>query len=208
MIGKDWEERCGMNCIIWKKAEKLILYTLMSHFPIDTRNQYKTLQRDSLNLPTTIPHTFNASYGEVTHQHQPNYDRSMFNQARDSKQVEFPERNMLNDRLMETSQIYKNFGQTFINNNNMNPFQQQDAYKNAGHIMRQTREKREERQGQSSNFDRIFMGSVDYDKEVNTRLNGFDLVAKDTRFDSSKKLGETNVEMRSNRYLGMPGKNL
>jgi len=132
----------------------------------------------------------------------------MFNQARDSKQVEFPERNMLNDRLMETSQIYKNFGQTFINNSNMNPFQQQDAYKNAGHIMRQTREKREERQGQSSNFDRIFMGSVDYDKEVNTRLNGFDLVAKDTRFDSSKKLGETNVEMRSNRYLGMPGKNL
>lgn len=173
----------------------------MNHLPQDTRNMYKKT-RDSFNAPQMIPNTFNPSFGELTHQHSPNYDRNMFSNPQNS--VEMPPRNMMNDRLFETSQLYRNFGNTNI-----------DYHQSIGStkpVYYQTRERRDEKPitEEQRNMDRLFMNTRDYNAEVNERMNGFNLVARDTRFESSKKSSDSNgnMEMRSNRYLGMPGNNI
>lgn len=175
----------------------------MNHFPVDTRNQNKSNGRDSLNFPQTLPTAGNSSFSEYGFTHTPNYDRNMFSNPV-QQHVEIPQRNMMNDRLFETSQIYRNFG-----NNNSVTFQQSINHNQP--VYSYTRERRDEKpmNEESRNMDRIFMNSRNYDQEVNERLNGFGIIPKDTRFESSaKKSGDSQMELRSNRYLGLPGNNI
>ena len=101
---------------------------------------------------------------------------------------------------METSEIYRNFGQ------NTNTIDYQNALNTTNSTQVYTRERRDMRYGQEEqrNMDRIFMNSYDYNNDVNNRMQGFDLIARDTRFEDDRKKGNNQVEMRSNTYLGMP----
>ncbi len=174
----------------------------MNYLPIDTRSQYKSQHRDQMSFPQTLPTNFNTSYGEQAFSHTPNYDRNMFSTSKNF--VEMPPRNMMNDRLFETSQLFNNFGG--------NNIEYQQSIRTTKQVYHQTRERRDEKpiSEEQRNMDRLFMNTRDYNAEVNERMNGFNLVARDTRFESSKKMGDMggNMEMRANRYLGMPGNNI
>lgn len=171
----------------------------MYNFPQNTRNDNKK-DRENFSMPSALPSPVNPTYGEAMPGYQPNYDRNMFSGG---MHIEMPQRKMTNDRFFETSEIYKNFGQstptqsfqTALTNNNIH-----QVY---------TRERRDERMSseEKRNMDRIFLNSRDYNSEVNDRLNGFGMIARDTRYDS-KKIDDGKMEMRCNRYLGMPGENI
>jgi len=167
----------------------------MNGFPRNTRNDYRN-ERDVFQFQS-MPTPLNTSYGEVQPNLLPNYDRNMFS---GQGHVEFPARKIVNDRLMETSEIYRNFGQ------NTNTIDYQNALNTTNSTQVYTRERRDMRHGQEEqrNMDRIFMNSYDYNNDVNNRMQGFDLIARDTRFEDDRKKGNNQVEMRSNRYLGMP----
>jgi len=175
----------------------------MNHIPIDTRRQFKSGSRDEMIFPEPLPNTFNSSFGEFTFQHQPNYDRNMFNS---SSLIEVPERRMVNDRLTQSSEIYRHFGES---SEKPSPFYG-DSVQQASPSYQVTRERRDERKfDEQRNMDRIFMNTRNYDAEVNERLNGFGMMARDTRFESTSRKGsDGKMEMRSNRYLGMPSDNL
>jgi len=172
----------------------------MNHFPVDTRIQYKSQHRDQMSFPQTLPTNFNTSYGEVAFSHTPNYDRNMFSAG----VVEQPPRNMNNDRLMENSQLFNNFGRETEYRTFSNTLNSVDIPK------KNTRERRDEKimTNEMRNIDRMMVGGRDYYAEMGDRLNGFGLMARDTRFESSKKGEDGKIEMRANRYLGMPGNNL
>ena len=91
--------------------------------------------------------------------------------------------------------------------NNRQPFD--ESLSNASQSFKQTRERRDEKyHDEQRNMDRIFMSMRNYDQEVQDRINGFNIVARDTRFDASRKDNDSALEMRSNRYLGTPGNNI
>jgi len=169
----------------------------MYNFPQNTRNDYKK-DRENFSMPSALPSPVNPTYGEAISGFQPNYDRNMF-----SGGIEMPQRKISNDRFFETSEIYRNFGQ----NTEVQSFQNALGNNTVQHIY--TRERRDARMGaeESRNMDRIFLTSRDYNMEVNDRINGFGMIARDTRYDS-KKVGDGKMEMRCNRYLGMPGENI
>lgn len=166
---------------------------------MDTRNENRPT-RDSFNFNRPMASNLNASYGEQFNNHTPNYDRSLFQQSYVNQTVELPPRKMMNDRFFETTQIYRNFSQ---NNDNVS---YQESLKNTTPIFKQTRKDVVPRS--SNNLDRIFMNNNNFDNEIYERINGFNLQARDTRFESTKKSELAGVELRANRYMGMPSNDL
>jgi len=178
---------------------------IMSFIPQDTRNQYKAQHRDSFNFPQSLP----AVSAEPVQTQIPVFDRNMF---MNPTTFNGPPRNVQNDRLMQTSQIYRDFGEKQHEHylQPTNPYYQQQAVTQYDNRVTQTREKREEKRylDENRNMERAFMTTRNYNAELGDRVNGFGIVAKDTRFESTKKSSDLQVEMRSNRYLGLPGNNL
>lgn len=180
----------------------------MNYIPVDTRNQYKSQPRDSLAFPPSNPA---VSAPTETH-HIPVYDRNMFSNPAMYNQGP---RNVENDRLMQSSMIYQNFANQQHDHflRPANPYYQQQVVSTVDTKFVQTREKKEEKSylDERRNLDRSFMTQRNYNAELFDRVNGFGIMPRDTRFESTKKATEsnnTNTEMRANRYLGMPGNNL
>jgi len=188
------------------------------NFPQDTRNNSKSTPRDSIHFPQTLPsvHPVQQSIHNV-----PVYDRNLFNNDTHFNEVrrgteigdyifkDKTTKSIESDRLFQTTQIYQNFQEHDHFLRPINPYYKQLNSQN-NQKFEQTRERRDERISfqEQRNMDRFFMSQRDYNQEVNERVNGFSMMAKDTRYDGTKKMENNNMEMRSTRYVGMPGKNL
>lgn len=179
----------------------------MAFIPTDTRNQYKTQPRDSLNFPPTLP----SVAAEPVQNHFPIYDRNMF---MNSSVYDAPQRNVQNDRLFQTTEIYRNFGEQQHDHflRPANPHLQQQTVSQVNAKFSQTRERRDEKMNleERRNMDRTFMTQRNYGAELSDRFNGFNILPRDTRFETTKKVEEVKtppMQMRSNRYLGNPANN-
>jgi hypothetical protein len=110
------------------------------------------------------------------------------------------------DRLFETSQIYQNFKNE--------PYQQPtpQTLQTQHTQFQQTRVSKSNivRGDDASNRMFIEIAHRNYNDEVSQRINGFGIVPKDTRYENNTKSKSNNdsIEMRTNRYLGMPSNNL
>lgn len=94
------------------------------------------------------------------------------------------DRNMFS---MESSEFYSNKNAQFLGNST-----REQNFQN-----RSLDERR--------NMDRFFMTQRNYNQEVNDRINGFNMIARDTRFDNSKKSSENkDFQLRGNRTIGAP----
>ena len=167
----------------------------MYNFPKNTRNDYKK-DRENFSMPSALPSPINPTYGEAMPGFQPNYDRNMFSI---SNSIEQPPRRMINDRLTETTQIYNNFGKDA----EFRAYSDVIGKVDMPNIQSRARREQEFTGEEKRNMERMLMGNCNYEREVGDRVRGFDLVARDTRYDT-KKMDGGNIEMRANRYLGMP----
>lgn len=162
--------------------------------PRNTRESNKTFQRDNLNFPQSLPNVSNNPYSNA----MPVYDRNMFSMG-----GTYMKRNVENDRLMDSSVIFNNFGNQ-QHDHFMRPVIPQHVV--GGNIGGVTREKRFSKRNldENRNMDRFFMTNRDYGRETMDRINGFSIIPKDTRYDGQKKLEQPGMEMRGNRTTGLP----
>jgi hypothetical protein len=54
------------------------------------------------------------------------------------------------------------------------------------------------------NIDRGFMSQRNYEQETSERINGFSIIPRDTRHDTTKKTLEQNITPITNRTTGVP----
>ena len=59
-------------------------------------------------------------------------------------------------------------------------------------------------QKEHKNIDRGFMSQRNYEQETSERLNGFSIIPKDTRHDTTKKTAEQQISPITNRTTGIP----
>ena len=59
-------------------------------------------------------------------------------------------------------------------------------------------------QKEHKNIDRGFMSQHNYEQETSERLNGFSIIPKDTRHDTTKKTMEQQISPITNRTTGVP----
>jgi hypothetical protein len=59
-------------------------------------------------------------------------------------------------------------------------------------------------QKEHKNIDRGFMSQRNYEQETSERLNGFSIIPKDTRHDTTKKTAEQQISPITNRTTGVP----
>ena len=59
-------------------------------------------------------------------------------------------------------------------------------------------------QKEHKNIDRGFMSQRNYEQETSERLNGFSIIPKDTRHDTTKKQAEQQISPINNRTTGIP----
>jgi hypothetical protein len=59
-------------------------------------------------------------------------------------------------------------------------------------------------QKEHKNIDRGFMSQRDYIQETSERLNGFSIIPKDTRHDTTKKQADQQISPIMNRTTGIP----
>ena len=59
-------------------------------------------------------------------------------------------------------------------------------------------------QKEHKNIDRGFMSQRNYEQETSERLNGFSIIPKDTRHDTTKKQAEQQISPITNRTTGIP----
>ena len=59
-------------------------------------------------------------------------------------------------------------------------------------------------QKEHKNIDRGFMSQRNYEQETSERLNGFSIIPKDTRHDTTKKTAEQQLSPITNRTTGVP----
>jgi len=116
------------------------------------------------------------------------------------------------DRLFETSQIYQNF-KNEPHQQPTPPMQPMQPIPQTQHTQfQQTRVSKSNivRGDDASNRMFIEIAHRNYNDEVSQRINGFGIVPKDTRYENNTKSKSNNdsIEMRTNRYLGMPSNNL
>ena len=62
----------------------------------------------------------------------------------------------------------------------------------------------QENQKEHKNIDRGFMSQRNYEQETSERLNGFSIIPKDTRHDTTKKQAEQQISPITNRTTGIP----
>lgn len=152
-------------------------------FPQDTRNGAKTTQRDAMNFPQSLPA---VAHNPLSVTSSPIYDRNIFSMGMNNGNI----RHIESNRLMESSEFYTSSNPVMFDG-----------------MLDQTREKRYEKRSldERRNMDRFFMTQRNYNKEVGDRINGFNMIARDTRFDNTKKTGiSKEMEMRGNRTIGAP----
>jgi len=63
---------------------------------------------------------------------------------------------------------------------------------------------KKEHQKEHKNIDRGFLSQRNYDQETSERLNGFSIIPKDTRHDTTKKTAEQLISPITNRTTGVP----
>ena len=90
--------------------------------------------------------------------------------------------------------------------NPVNPYHQQQIVGGVQNQSNDTRQRRHEKVSveEQRNMDRFFMSQHNFAQETNDRINGFSIIPKDTRYDSSKKMDNTGLTMRGNRTMGAP----
>jgi len=54
------------------------------------------------------------------------------------------------------------------------------------------------------NIDRGFMSQRNYEQETSERINGFSIIPRDTRHDTTKKTAEQQISPITNRTIGVP----
>jgi hypothetical protein len=59
-------------------------------------------------------------------------------------------------------------------------------------------------QKEHKNIDRGFMSQRNYEQETSERLNGFSIIPRDTRHDTTKKTVEQQISPITNRTTGIP----
>jgi hypothetical protein len=59
-------------------------------------------------------------------------------------------------------------------------------------------------QKEHKNIDRGFLSQRNYIEETSERLNGFSIIPKDTRHDTTKKTAEQQISPITNRTTGVP----
>jgi hypothetical protein len=59
-------------------------------------------------------------------------------------------------------------------------------------------------QKEHKNIDRGFMSQRNYEQETSERLNGFSIIPRDTRHDTTKKTAEQQITPITNRTTGIP----
>jgi hypothetical protein len=59
-------------------------------------------------------------------------------------------------------------------------------------------------QKEHKNIDRGFLSQRNYEQETSERLNGFSIIPKDTRHDTTKKTAEQQISPITNRTTGVP----
>ena len=62
----------------------------------------------------------------------------------------------------------------------------------------------QDNQKEHKNIDRGFMSQRNYEQETSERLNGFSIIPKDTRHDTTKKQAEQQISPITNRTTGIP----
>jgi hypothetical protein len=62
----------------------------------------------------------------------------------------------------------------------------------------------QDNQKEHKNIDRGFMSQRNYEQETSERLNGFSIIPKDTRHDTTKKQAEQLISPITNRTTGIP----
>jgi hypothetical protein len=62
----------------------------------------------------------------------------------------------------------------------------------------------QEPQKEHKNIDRGFMSQRNYEQETSERLNGFSIIPRDTRHDTTKKQAEQQISPINNRTTGIP----
>jgi len=63
---------------------------------------------------------------------------------------------------------------------------------------------KKEHQKEHKNIDRGFLSQRNYEQETYERLNGFSIIPKDTRHDTTKKTAEQLISPITNRTTGVP----
>ncbi len=59
-------------------------------------------------------------------------------------------------------------------------------------------------QKEHKNIDRGFLSQRNYEQETSERLNGFSIIPRDTRHDTTKKQAEQQISPITNRTTGVP----
>jgi len=59
-------------------------------------------------------------------------------------------------------------------------------------------------QKEHKNIDRGFLSQRNYEQETSERLNGFSIIPRDTRHDTTKKTAEQHISPITNRTTGIP----
>jgi hypothetical protein len=62
----------------------------------------------------------------------------------------------------------------------------------------------QDHQKEHKNIDRGFLSQRNYEQETYERLNGFSIIPRDTRHDTTKKTVEQNITPITNRTTGIP----
>ncbi len=62
----------------------------------------------------------------------------------------------------------------------------------------------QDHQKEHKNIDRGFMSQRNYEQETSERLNGFSIIPRDTRHDTTKKTAEQQISPITNRTTGVP----
>jgi protein required for attachment to host cells len=170
--------------------------------PQNTR-ETKNWQRDQISFPQGLPSVAHNPYQENTSS-IPVFDPNAFSHGYNQP----PHRNVSNDRLMDTANIFQqNTNQQHHHfMNPVNPYHQQQIVGGVQNQSNDTRQRRHEKVSveEQRNMDRFFMSQHNFAQETHDRINGFSIIPKDTRYDSSKKMENTGLTMRGNRTMGAP----
>jgi hypothetical protein len=62
----------------------------------------------------------------------------------------------------------------------------------------------QDNQKEHKNIDRGFLSQRNYEQETSERLNGFSIIPRDTRHDTTKKTAEQQISPITNRTTGIP----
>lgn len=62
----------------------------------------------------------------------------------------------------------------------------------------------QDHQKEHKNIDRGFLSQRNYEQETSERLNGFSIIPRDTRHDTTKKTAEQQISPITNRTTGVP----